>query len=117
MADIEEVVADNTGPADIAALDQNTLSQLIIGLTRLIKSHSTPAEQSEADKQTRAIVLEQIRTLTKSAAATDEGLAATVTIMRSHAGGDGAVDHLELAQLQALLAAMQANTSTAASAT
>lgn len=107
MADIEEVVADNTGSADPEALDLTTLSQIIVGLTRLIKGHGPAPEESEADKQLRAEALGQIRTLTQRAAATDEGLAATIAIMRNHAGGDGDVDRLELGKLQALLAAMQ----------
>lgn len=113
MADIEEVIADNTGSADPASLDLSTLSQIIVGLTRLIKSHSAPAQESEADRQIRAKALEQIRTLTQRAATTDEGLAATIAIMRDHTGGDGDVDHLELGKLQALLAAMQATAGSA----
>jgi hypothetical protein len=113
MADIEEVITDNTGAADPASLDLTVLSQIIVGLTRLIKGHDAPAEESQADKQIRAAALEQIRVLTQRAAATDEGLAATIAIMRNHAGGDDDVDHLELGKLQALLAAMQATAGSA----
>jgi hypothetical protein len=110
LADVEEVIIDVAGSADLGSLDLSALSQLIVGLSRLIKSHGIAAEESETDKQSRAKALAQIRTLTQRAAATDEGLAAAVTIMRDHAGDGGAVDHLELGKLQALLAVMQAAT-------
>jgi hypothetical protein len=106
-ADIEEVITDHTGSTDPASLDLTTLSQLIVGLDRLIKSHDTAPEEPAANKLIRADVLEQIRTLTQRAAATDGGLATVTAIMRDHVEDGRDVDHLELAKLQALLAALQ----------
>jgi hypothetical protein len=103
--DIKEVLTDNAGSADLASQDLNVLSQVIVGLTHLIKSHDTPAEESETDKRTRAEAITQIHALTQRAAA-KHNLALAIAVMQEHAGGD--VDHLELGRLQALLAAMQA---------
>jgi hypothetical protein len=103
--DIKEVLTDNAGSADLASQNLTVLSQVIMGLTHLIKSHGTPAEESEVDKRTRAEAITQIHALTQRAAAKNN-LALAIAVMQEHAGGD--VDHLELEKLQALLAAMQA---------
>jgi hypothetical protein len=116
IQDIEEVIADNAGSTEPASPDLATLSQIIVGLTRLIKSHGAPAEESDADKRIRADILGQLRTLTVRAAATDKGVAAVTAIMRDHVddGDSGDVDHLDLGKLQVLLAAMQTTVSDAA---
>jgi hypothetical protein len=107
ITDIEETISDVVGSADPATLELTALSQVIVGLTRLIRSQATPAEESETDKQTRAEALAQLRTLITRASATDDGVTRVTAILRDHAEGRGDVEGLELGKLQALLAIMQ----------
>jgi hypothetical protein len=106
-ADINEVILDIAAGTDPASLPLAELSQIIVALSRLIRAHTAPADESDADKQARAELLARIQVEISTRSANDAALAAVVGAVQRVVGDDGDLMRLELPRLHDVLTVVQ----------